>query len=172
MTDSSSEVRIVVDTNVLAVAEGLHPEASDECRAACIKLAGTINAGAIVAVDSEASGEVVLREYLQTVGRSKTSGVGQKLAVRLWHRRYDTSVCRRVNISAMEESSGTFEEVPETLRDFDNDDHKWIAVAIADETKPQIFQALDREWWQRRKDFVEAGLDVQFLCALDLIAGI
>jgi hypothetical protein len=170
MTADAAANCIVVDTNVLAVAEGLHPQASDECRAACIRLANRIHTGLAVAVDSEASGEMILLEYLQTLKKSKTSGIGRKLAVHLWSRRHDGTVCRRVDITRSGDSGETFEEIPSSLQDFDSDDHKWIAVARAEETRPQIFQALDREWWQRRRDFAEAGLDVQFLCVTELIA--
>jgi hypothetical protein len=169
MTAHTGADCVVVDTNVLAVAEGLHTAASDECRASCIRLANKIHAGLPVAVDSTDSGEAILREYLSTLKKSKTSGVGRKRAIHLWSRRHDGTVCRRVDITRDGDSGESFEEVLDNLKDFDNDDHKWIAVALIEETKPQIFQALDGEWWRRRKDFVEAGVDVQFLCVTDLV---
>jgi hypothetical protein len=161
---------VVVDTNVLAVAEGMHSGASDECRAACLRLANRLHNGLVVAVDSEASGEAVLREYLKTLKDQKTAGVGTKLAVHLWRRRRAASVCRAVDLTLTGDAGETFEEVPAALRDLDHDDHKWIAVALAEPSRPQIFQALDTEWWERRKDFAAAGVDVQFLCATDLLA--
>jgi len=169
MNTNSRPDCVVVDTNVLAVAEGIHSGATDECRAACVKLAKNIQAGLTLAVDSSVSGEMILREYLTTLKGAKSSGVGSKLAVYLWHRRHDSKVRRRVDITRCGDSSETFEEVPTHLTDFDNDDHKWITVASAEGSKPQIFQALDAEWWRRRKDFAAAGLDVQFLCVGDLI---
>jgi hypothetical protein len=159
----------VVDTNVLAVAEGLYDGASDECVAACSRLARQIQEGKIlVAVDSEQSGEVVLREYLDALNDKRQAGVGSKLAVRLWRMRHDSNVCRKVDITTVPDTS-SYEEVPADLRDFDTDDHKWIAVASADDENPPIYQAHDREWWERREDFVRNGIDVQFLCASDLV---
>jgi hypothetical protein len=59
--------------------------------------------------------------------------------------------------------------VPEAIRGFDIDDHKFFAVAIADGGRPLMYQALDREWWDRRRDLHDAGLSVQFACPADLI---
>ncbi|HWA82589.1 MAG TPA: hypothetical protein VG820_04095 [Fimbriimonadaceae bacterium] len=158
-----------MDTNVLAVAEGLHDGASDECVAACSRLARQIQDGKIlVAVDSEQSGEAVLREYLAVLNTRNKAGIGSKLAVRLWRLRHDSKVCRRVDINAVP-GADTYQEVPADLHDFDPDDHKWIAIAAADQEDPPIYQAHDKEWWERREDFVRSGVDVQFLCASDLV---
>jgi hypothetical protein len=169
MTEPSNAPCVVVDTNVLAVAEGLHAGASEECKAACRKLASHVAAGLPIVVDSKASGEQILLEYLGALRGATTSDIGSKLATYLWHRRGDPSICRVVDITPMGEHGESFEEVPERLRDFDNDDHKWVAVALAEPTRPQVFQALDTEWWDRRRDFAEEGIDVQFLCSGDLL---
>ena len=52
-------------------------------------------------------------------------------------------------------------------RDFHVDDHKFFAVALAGGSGLMVFQALDREWWERSNDLNGAGLDVQFLCPGD-----
>lgn len=160
----------VVDTNVLAVAEGLHDGASDECVALCRQLARQIQEGkTIVAVDSEESGEEILREYLRVLNGSHNAGVASKLAVRLWHLRHDPGVCRRVSITPSGAHEESFAEVPAQLRDFDADDHKWIAVSVAEGGGPPIYQAKDGEWWSRRTDFVDSGIDVQFVCSGDMV---
>jgi hypothetical protein len=158
---------VVVDTNVLAVAEGLHDHASEECVLACIRLLrAVIDGKKIVGVD-DADG--ILGEYLKTLGESSRAGVGQKLASRLWRTRYDPNVCHRVEITPIDDPPGSFSEVPLPLRDFDADDQRFLAVAAAEGVNPPIFQALDQEWWQRRPDMAANGLDVQFLCATDRV---
>lgn len=159
---------VVVDTNVLAVAEGLHAGASDECRAECAKLARQIQEGLVIVVDSKRSGEAIMIEYLGALRGKGTSGIGSKLATYLWRRRYDTSICRTVDITPCDTPPGSYDEVPPRLKSFDVDDHKWFAVATAEPSRPQIFQALDAEWWDRRRDFPASHLDVQFLCSGDL----
>jgi hypothetical protein len=160
----------VVDTNVLAVAEGLHPDASEECVSACRQLLRQIQAGRVVlAVDSAQSNEEILREYLGVLRGGSKAGVASKIAVRLWRLRHDSNVCRQVDLTPPTTTAETFAEVPASLHDFDDDYHKWIAVAVAEGGKPPIYQAMDGEWWERRRDFAECGIDVQFLCAGDLI---
>lgn len=157
---------VVVDTNVLAVAENMHGEASHACVAAATSLVSRIQRGLLVAVDSDGD---ILREYIGTLRQARGDGPGRKLAKRLWHLRNDSAVCRSVQLTATDVPQGSFEEVPTALRDFDIDDHKFIAVALTEGSTPPIVQALDEEWWGRRRDFVLNGLDVQFICMDDLI---
>jgi hypothetical protein len=161
----------VVDTNVLAVAEGLNEGASSDCEAACVRLAGQIASGdVILVVDSAITGEKVFGEYLERLAQSPRDGIGKKLAVTLYHRRFDQSVCQIVDATPCEDDPRTdFEEVPDALRDFDRDDHKWIALARAAPQHTPVYQALDGEWWARRSDLLREGVEVQFLCASDLI---
>ncbi len=161
MTRATNPPCLVVDTNVLKVAEGLHPNASDACRAACIELLRRLEAGAIAGVDS--AGEITT-EYIVSLREAKTAGLGVKMAKRLHRRRRDVAVCREVELTPIDEPPGSYEEVPESLRDFDIDDQKFLGVAAADEGRPQVFTAVDNEWWERKQHFVDAGLDIQFLC--------
>jgi hypothetical protein len=156
--------RVVVDSNVLAVAEGLHPQASDECRSSCIGIANQIHAGRVLSVDT---GGEILSEYLKVLKESPASGIGKKLALFLHHRQWDSAVCRKVPITPGDPPP-RFVEVPDGLSDFDEDDHAFIAVAAADEAI--VLQALDREWWERKTDFAACGIDIQFLCTADLLA--
>jgi hypothetical protein len=162
---------VVVDTNVLAVAEGLNEDASAECRAACVRLLGQIaNGELIVVVDSAMTGEMVFEEYLGRLSQSRLDGLGKKLAVNLYHRRFDENVCQIVEVAPCDDDDRTdFADVPSALRNFDRDDHKWIAVALGSPQHTPVFQALDGEWWQRREDLLANGIEVQFLCASDLI---
>jgi hypothetical protein len=74
-TEMAGMDRVVVDTNVLAVAEGLHDDASEGCVAAAVALVSKIHSGLRVVVDAD--GEI-LREYLKALEVSKESGVGKK----------------------------------------------------------------------------------------------
>ncbi len=158
---------IVVDTNVLAISEGLNGNASEACVAACTRLARRIQEGrAVVVVDD---GDEILTEYLRILTGRGTSGIGVKLARILRQRKYDTSVCRRVKITSSSRTPGTYDEVPDLIRNFDNDDQKFLAVAMADPEHPQIYAGLDEEWWCRRSELMNAGFDVQFPCSDDLM---
>ena len=75
-----------------------------------------------------------------------------------------------MTVTDIPDPARAYADVPETLRDFDIDDQKFLAVAAAEGTSPPIFQALDHEWWMRRADLVAGEFDVQFLCVVDVMA--
>jgi hypothetical protein len=156
-----------IDTNVWAVAEGMYPGASDQCVAGCLALLAEVEKGLVLAVDQ---GDEILTECLGTLQSAGTSGLAVKLITRVWRTRRSTDVCKSVTINRRQEPPGSYDEVPDHLRDFDADDQKFFAVALAHEDRPPLFQALDMEWWERRLELVAAGLDVQFVCAASLFA--
>jgi hypothetical protein len=157
---------IVVDTNVFAVAEGLHDGASDECVLACIRIIRAVSEGRRLGVDS---GDLILQEYVTALAQSRRAGIATKLAQRLWRTRFDTAVCHRIDITQVDAPPGAYAEVPAALQGFDTDDQKFLAVAAAEGESPQVLQALDLEWWSRRGDFGPNGFDVQFICLADLL---
>ena len=59
-----------------------------------------------------------------------------------------------------------FEEFPNDprLSNFDSDDRKFVAVALASQSDPQVLNATDTDWWAHRKALEENGVDVVFLC--------
>jgi hypothetical protein len=156
--------RVVLDTNVLAIAEGMHAKATDLSRSACLELVRRVKDGLVLTVDAD---DRILLEYLKVLRASPKGGVGRKVAEHLYHLRNGGSVCHMVALTPTAPPPASFEEVPEMLRDFDEDDHAFIGVAAADGAP--ILVGLDGEWWQRRADFAENGIDVQFLCLGQLI---
>lgn len=168
MAGPSGELCVVVDTNVLAVAEGLHDGASDACQAACIELVKRLAEGLVLAVDLS---DEIVNEYLGVLKTAGTSGLATKFVRRIYRLRRNPAICRQVSITPIDAPPGSYEEVPESLRDFDTDDQKFIAVAAAEGSGPQIYTAVDGEWWARRRDFVDAGVDVQFTCPAEVSGG-
>jgi predicted nucleic acid-binding protein len=160
-------IEIVVDTNVLAISERVHEGASDGCVSSCVELARQISEGEVMVLMDDC--DEILLEYLKHLEHHKTSGVGVKIAQRLKAGKFNQQVCRRVPITPLTDNSGSYEEVPEALRDFDDDDQKFFAVAVASHARPKIYAGLDGEWWSRSNDFVDSGFDVQFCCSSDLI---
>jgi hypothetical protein len=155
---------LVVDTNVFAIAEGMHDGASQQCFASCDALLRRIHDGLLLAVDTR--GEV-FDEYLKTLKKAPSPGFATKLVQRLYRTHNNPAVCRCVVITPISEPPGSYEEVPGSLRDFDSDDQKFLAVAAAEGGGPQIAAGLDGEWFARRADLQAAGLDVQFMCLSD-----
>ena len=63
-----------------------------------------------------------------------------------------------------------FEEFPDdpALDEFDPDDRKFIAVALAHPEKPPILQAVDSQWWDFRNAFRRHGVTIEFICEDDI----
>ena len=59
-----------------------------------------------------------------------------------------------------------FEEFPgaPSLAGFDMDDRKFVAVALASGTGPEILNASDTDWWDFREPLERHGVRVNFLC--------
>jgi hypothetical protein len=155
---------VVIDTNVFAIAEGLHNGASTECVAACTGVLLRIDNGQPLLVDEL---DLILSEYLAVLRGSRASGMASKLAELLWRTRHGGDRCSRVAITPIDDPAGSFDEVPEPLRDFDIDDQKFIAAAAAGAAP--VVAGLDGEWWARGADFAANGIDVQFACLADFL---
>ena len=155
----------IIDTNVWAIAEGMHGGASDRCVAACLSLLNEVERGSPLAVDTK---DEILAEYVSTLDKAGTSGLAVKLAKKLWRTRGDPATCVQVPITPIQDPEGSYAEVPEHVRDFDSDDQKFLAVAAAEGGNPPLFVGLDGEWWERRGDLTAAGFDIQFVCPTDL----
>lgn len=157
----------LIDTNVLAISEGLNEEATEGCVRSCLELVKRVENGEMVVLLDE--GDEILLEYLRAVEAGGGSGVGVRVARMLRNRKRDVRVCRRVPVTLLADNSGSYEEVPEEIRDFDVDDQKFFAVAQASGSRPKIYAGLDREWWCRASDLLDAGFDIQFRCSNDLM---
>ncbi|MFN9533922.1 MAG: hypothetical protein ACK59W_05705, partial [Pseudanabaena sp.] len=59
-----------------------------------------------------------------------------------------------------------FEEFPksESLKNFDMNDRKFVAVALTHHAKPVIANASDRGWRNHKQALTEHGIKLDFLC--------
>src|SRR5437868_1476469 len=105
----AGEQCVVIDTNVWALAEGMQGAASDECVAACLALLRQVADGLTLAVDE---GDAILTECVNTLKAFRTSGFAVKLAIRLFHRRWDPTVCKRVPVTPSQHPPPSYHEIP------------------------------------------------------------
>jgi hypothetical protein len=163
MTTSAGK-RIVLDTNVLAVAEGMHEGASDLSRAACLAIVRQVKEGLVLTVDQD---DEIVTEYMKVLSNALTDGLGKLVARKIHRLRKGGEVCHMVPLTPTDPPPASFEEVPAALRDFDEDDHMFIGVAAVDGAP--IVLGLDGEWWARQSDFVASGINLRFLCIAQLM---
>ena len=50
------------------------------------------------------------------------------------------------------------------LAGVDRDDHKFVAVALANQVMSRILNATDSDWWDYRVPLEANGIQIEFLC--------
>ena len=161
---------VVVDTNVILAAKGMSEQAWPECIMACQERLDQIIEGSekVVVDDNWAIlGEYI--NYLEDDDSTTSERIGEHFLDWFIHNHENAEQCVKVKIMPTQDGQG-FEEFPNdpALSDFDPDDQKFIAVAVAYENvyeqKSPILQAVDSQWYGFREILVENGLVVEFIC--------
>lgn len=154
-------VEVVVDTNVAVVANGLAEQANDGCVERCGDELERIIDGCVVVLDSDG---LILDEYQKILNFSGQPGVGDFFFKWLFFNQANPDHCRKVAITPHADRG--FEEFPDdsALTNFDRDDRKFIAVALASQTTPPILNASDTDWWNHLNALKQHGIEVSFLC--------
>ena len=150
--------RIVVDTNVLIVANGNNEQADPECELACIEmLEGATKGKKTVLLD--ASG-LIMEEYEGYCNYSGVPGVGDLFFKFLHdHQWSQENAISHVSIQVTPDEEGGFANLPPN--NFHRNDRKFLAVAKAGDA--QVINATDSHW-SEHADFIES-MDV---CVIEL----
>ena len=176
---------VIIDTNVIVVANteiredengklvavGMAEHASPACINTCKNRLTQIRSGATkVVLDDK---ERIIGEYRRNVEGSRQNRAGDLFWAWLMRIQWTEEKCTRVRITPLHGNGTEFEEFPAdaALNDFDKDDRKFIAVAIAYARDYQqtasILQAVDTKW----EDFIEAlqrhGVEVERICEVE-----
>lgn len=156
---------VVVDTNVVLVANRQHADVSEACVVACARHLYWIVTGGRVAIDD---GYRILAEY-----QNKTSPhVGKRPgdAFVKWLLRNNANPDRCDQVRVVEHEQRGFESFPDDvrLRAFDPPDRKFVAVARAHHECPPIAQAADSKWLGWSEALRDHGVTVDFLCPEDI----
>ncbi len=158
---------VVADTNVAVVANGLSEQASEDCVETCAEKLEEIMRGEVkLALDDDWQ---ILGEYTRNL-HSTGADVGDRFlqwTLRNWA---NLQRCDLVPITPINNLENEFQEFPTDpdLQDFDPDDRKFIAVALAHPEKPPILQAVDYKWLDFRDALQRNGVTVAFICEEDI----
>lgn len=160
-------MRVVVDTNVAVVANGKSEQASEQCVDSCAeRLEQIMYSGVKLVLDDDWR---ILDEYMRNL-HSRGADIGDRFLA--WSLQYRTNPerCDSVPITPVNGLENEFEEFPEdpALEDFDPDDRKFVAVALAHCEKPPILQAVDTKWLDFRDALDRNGVMVEFVCQDDI----
>jgi hypothetical protein len=158
---------VVVDTNVLLIAEGLSIYTLG-CKASCGKVLEDIRLTKTVVLDSDRE---ILTEYGKKLSEKKGQlGAGFAFWKWLVNTRLSHDRCEMVRLTKSLEKG--YEEFPDHdgLKDFDHDDRKFVAVASKHPKRPNIIQGGDSKWWGWRESLNECGIQLHLPCEAELKA--
>lgn len=156
---------VVIDTNVLLVANGSHQGVSAACQAECVsRLVARQKAGVVVVDDAFR----ILGEYQKKTRPNQPKGVGDVFLK--WLLQNSANQLRVHQVRLTETVPREFAEFPDsTLQlQFDPSDRVFAAAAHAHPNKPSIWQAADCKWLAWWPQLAAHGVKVEFLCATDV----
>ena len=156
---------VVVDTNVVLVANGQHADVSPECVKTCaLALQGLMRSGRL-ALDE---GFLILREYQNKTQPKKGNRPGDAFIKWALQNRCNAKWVDQVTV--VEHDERGFESFPADpdLANFDAPDRKFVAVSGAHRDKPSIAQAADSKWLGWAPALQRHGIGVTFLCLADI----
>ncbi|HEX3070718.1 MAG TPA: hypothetical protein VHX14_19270 [Thermoanaerobaculia bacterium] len=152
----------VIDTNVLAVANGKHAAADTDCVEHCISALMLSRDGTVLVDD----GYRIFDEYRRYCSHRGQPGLGDAFFKWLWDNQANERHCIQVPIRHIGPEVTDFAEYPTdtALAGFDRGDRVFVAVAIGSELDPDLLNASDTDWWRVRHALARNGVRVQFLC--------
>ena len=158
---SAAKEEVVLDTNVAVVSNGDTEQAGWDCVANCVAATRRVTDSQILLVDELG---LILHEYSRNLNRSGQPGVGDAFFRFIWDNQANERHCRKVAVTPNAERG--FDEFPDDprLSNFDRDDRKFVAVAIASGSAPKILNASDTDWWIHRQELERHGVAIEFLC--------
>lgn len=151
--------RVVIDTNVLIVANGKADHLPSECAESAIEFLEHAESRGVVVLDTYWH---IFEEYEKYCSFRGQPGVGDRFFLHLHRTQADPRHVHRVAITP--DGTGSYEEIPDDLRAFDPSDHKFVATVIADERKSVIVNCADSDWQEAAHDFSRNRITVIELC--------
>ena len=156
---------MVVDTNVILVANGQHQDISPECVINCVLALERIKRSGTLVLDDNFE---ILREYQNKTLPKKGNRPGDAFVK--WALQNRCTQKRVVQVSLLKHDKRGFESFPDDpdLINFDLPDRIFVAVASAHSNKPPISQAADSKWLDWVPALKRHGIEVKFLCPTDI----
>lgn len=161
----TTTVTSIVDTNVILVANGQHQDVSPGCIARCTMKLQSIMQRERIALDDSFR---ILSEYQNKTQPKRGNRPGDAFVK--WALRNNANLTKCDLVPLQEHPVRGFESFPDddNLANFDEPDRKFVAVAAAHPTHPQILQAADSKWLDWEPALKRHGVEVDFVCRDDI----
>jgi hypothetical protein len=159
----------VVDTNVVLVANRVHPVASPKCVIECVERLQELMKTGVLVIDDDWR---ILQEYQNKTTPRKAKGVGDLFVQ--WALRHAAQNKHVQQVPLTEQAPKQYSEFPddaELSAKFDPSDRMFAAVAYVSSHKTQstpIWQATDCKWLDWWPALKAHGVEVEFLCPEDV----
>lgn len=161
---------IVIDTNVLLVADGKGTHMGDACRVVCMERLDRVKTSEQVILDDR---WFVLGEYHNRLSPHGRPTPGNAFLKWLLQVQGDSSHVELVTITPTNAEQTTFAEFPPDAAleaAFDPADRKFVATANAHPEKPPILESADSKWLGWEDQLKKHGIKVEVLCRGELKA--
>ncbi len=151
----------MMDTNVARVANGKTEQALPVCVLQCVLTLHRIRDEQCVLLDDK---NLIYNEYKKCLSYSGQPGPGDAFFKWLHDNQGYLEYCRKVMVTL--DPDREFKEFPDDpdLVSFDRSDRKFVAVALASGTEPEILNASDTDWRDHYQELRRHGVTVVFLC--------
>lgn len=150
--------RIVIDTNVLIVANGKSRQADPKCQIACIEMLEGATKGKRVALIDTCN--LIMDEYKRHCSFAGEPGPGNAFFKFLHDNEFSQNSVIRVPVQKTPDKAGGFSNLPPSK--LDRSDRQFLAVAKAGSGR--IVNATDSDWSQHAKFIASVGIQVRELC--------
>ncbi len=158
-------MKVVIDTNVLLVADEKHGDISPNCVSTCVTKLLAVRAHGFVVIDDDYH---LISEYQNKIDADRGKGMGAAFLKWLLQNKANPRHVERVSITETDENHFAEFPCPELEPEFDASDRKFVAVANAHPEHPPIWQAADCKWLDWWAALQEHGIEVDFLCTNDV----
>jgi hypothetical protein len=156
---------VVVDTNVILVANADHADASPECVIECVDGLQRLMSRGAIAIDDAF---LIVKEYQNRTNSKTGKGVGDVFLKWVLTNMANSDRVQQVTLTEIAEDCFAQFPVPALEATFDRPDRKFAAVANAHPNKPPIWQAVDCKWLDWWPQLNTVGVQVEFLCGDDV----
>jgi len=159
--------KVIIDTNVILVANDKHQDVVDDCKDKCVIFLGAVQRNKVTLLLDKA-GEI-MQEYRKNLqSENRPYDIGARFWIYIAQNQGRPEIVNFVELD--KDSQGNFMDFPNIgkLKKFDASDRKF--AALARKTCTPVTNATDSDWVNFYSELKSNGILVNFLCGCDTSA--